>query len=363
MASSLMERMLKTAKKHAPESEVLSKTKLLDKEVIASTGIPLLNIAWSGRPDGGIHSGSKQLVGESRTFKTMFGLVDVKAYLDKYEDAVCIFGDSEFGANQKYWDAMGIDMSRVIHVPITTVEQMQIVFMQMLADTARGEHVIFFIDSISQLPSSKEVNDAIKGDDKQDMTRARALNSFWRTVTIQLNLKNLLMVWINSFYDEIGNEYAEPNLKGGKQGFLSCDLIWFITRSQVKNDTTKELLGWNFNIGIMKGRFVKEKSKLPVTVLYNGGIDQWSGLLEIARALGYVDMPTSGWYQRTAKGGFKQENEKKLRKGDLNGDFWLPLLENPQFCDDIHDMYGVSTGAVMPADMLERLDNVIKSSE
>ncbi|EHT1484491.1 hypothetical protein KXE51_003471 [Salmonella enterica] len=363
MASSLMERMLKTAKKHSPEAEVLSKTTLLDKQVIASTGIPLLNIAWTGRPDGGIHSGSKQLVGDSRTFKTMFGLVDVKAYLDKHEDAICVFGDSEFGANQKYWDAIGIDMNRVVHVPIVSVENMQIVFMQMLNDAQRGEHIIFFIDSISQLPSTKEVNDAIKGEDKQDMTRARALNSFWRTVTVQLNMKNLLMVWINSYYDEIGNEYAEPNLKGGKQGFLSCDLIWFITRRQVKEDGDKEIRGWQFVINIMKGRHVKEKAKFPVTVLYEGGIDKWSGLLEIARALGYVELVSGSWYQRTAKGGFNQEKETKLRKSQLGDDFWYPLLENPQFCDDIHSMYGISTGPVMPADMLEKFDDVIKTTE
>lgn len=357
MASSLMERMLKTAQKHSPDAELLHKTKLLDKEVIASTGIPLLNMAWSGRPDGGIMAGSKMLVGDSRTFKTMFGLVDVKAYLDKYPDAICIFGDSEFGANQKYWDSVGIDMSRVLHVPITSVEQMQIVFMQQLDQVQRGEHVIFFVDSISQLPSTKEVNDAIKGEDKQDLTRARALNSFWRTVTIQLNLKNLLMVWINSYYDDIGNQYAEPNIKGGKQGFLSCDLIWFITRSQVKAD--KDLLGWSFNIGIMKGRHVKEKAKFPVTVLYDGGIDKWSGLLEVSRALGYVDMPSSGWYQRTAKGGFKAD-EKKYQKVNMGEDFWLPLLENPQFCDDIHHMFGVSTGSVMPDDALAKIDEAIK---
>lgn len=363
MASSLMDRILKTAKKNSPEAEVLSKTTLLDKTIIASTGIPLLNVAWSGRPDGGIHSGSKQLVGDSRTFKTMFGLVDVKAYLDKYEDAICVFGDSEFGANQKYWDAMGIDMNRVIHVPITSVEQMQITFMQMLDDTQRGEHIIFFIDSISQLPSTKEVKDAIKGEDKQDMTRARALNSFWRTVTIQLNLKNLLMVWINSYYDEIGNEYAEPNLKGGKQGFLSCDLIWFITRRQVKNDGDKEIRGWEFVINIMKGRQVKEKAKFPVTVLYAGGIDRWSGMLEIARALGYVELVSGAWYQRTAKGGFDQEKETKLRKSQLGDEFWYPILENPTFCDEVYKMYGISTGSVMPSDVLEQMDHVIETSE
>ncbi|AVO22884.1 DNA repair protein [Erwinia phage vB_EamM-Bue1] len=357
--ASLMERMLKTAKKHSPLAEELGLTKILDKEVITSTGIPLLNIANSGRVDGGIIPGAKQLVGDSRTFKTMFGLVDVKAYLDKFPDAICIFLDSEFGANQKYWVAMGIDMSRVVHVPLTSVENMQIVVMQQLNELERGDHVIFFIDSISQLPSSKEVNDAIKGEDKQDMTRARALNSFWRTVTIQLNLKNLPMVWINSYYDEIGNQYAEPNLKGGKQGFLSADNIWFITRSQVKKDA--DLMGWNFNIKIMKGRFVKEQSKFPVTVLYEGGIDKWSGLLEISRALGYVDMPSSGWYQRSKKGGFGPD-EKKYQKTQMGEDFWLPLLENPDFCDDIAAMYGVSTGTVMKPGEQDLVDNAQKDS-
>lgn len=354
--ASLMERMLKTAQKHNPEAEVLDKSKALDAKIIATSSIPAINIAWSGRAEGGLISGIKQLVGDSRTFKTMFGLVDVKAYFDAYPDALCIFADSEGGANKAYWDAAGIDMSRVLYTPIKNVEQTKIVLLQMLADIKKGDHVIIFIDSVSQLPSTKEVADALAGKDTQDMTRARALNSFWRVMTPEINEKELLCVWINSFYDEIGNDYAEPNLKGGKQGFLSSNLIWFITRSQVKED--KELLGWNFNIGIMKGRHVKEKAKIPITVLYDGGIDQWSGLLEIARALGYVELVSGSWYQRTAKGGFNQAEEPKLRKKQLDGEFWYPLLENPQFCDDIHKMYGVSTGEVMPKEVLEKLESV-----
>lgn len=357
--ASLMERMLKTAQKHNPDAEVLDKTTALDAKILAPTPIPAINIAWSGRAEGGLISGIKQLVGDSRTFKTMFGLVDVKAYMDKFEDAICIFGDSEGGANKDYWTSMGIDMSRVLYVPIENVEQTKIQIMQILAETKKGDHVIIFIDSVSQLPSTKEVNDALAGKDTQDMTRARALNSFWRVLTPELKSKELICVWINSYYDEIGNEYAEPNLKGGKQGFLSSNLIWFITRSQVKED--KELLGWNFNIKIMKGRHVKEKAVIPITVLYDGGIDRWSGLLEIARTLGYVDLVSGSWYQRTAKGGFNQDQEPKMRKKQLDEEFWLPLLENPEFCDDIHKLYGMSTGEVMPKEMVEKLENAQKA--
>lgn len=356
--ASLAERMLKVAKKNNASSEMLDKTDALEAKIVSSTKIPAINVAWSGKPDGGLISGIKQLVGDSRTFKTMFGLVDVKSYMDTYLDAICIFADSEKGANAAYWESMGIDMSRVIYVPIENVEQTKIQILQILQEVGVGDHVIIFIDSISQLPSTKEVKDAMEGKDTQDMTRARALNSFWRVITMEINRKNLVLVWINSYYDEIGNEYAEPNLKGGKQGFLSSNLIWFITRSQEKKD--KELLGWNFNITIMKGRHVKEKAKIPITVLYEGGIDQWSGLLDMARVLGYVDMPSSGWYQRTAKGGFGPE-EKKYQKKQMGGDFWYPLLENPKFCDDVHKLYGVSTGSVMPDDLQEQISNVAKT--
>lgn len=363
MASSLMERMLKTAKKLDPNAEVLSKTDALKPEIICSTGIPILNLAWSGRIDGGLISGIKQLVGDSRTFKTMFGLVDVKAYMDKFPDAICIFADSEGGANENYWTSMGIDMDRVLYLPIENVEQTKIKLTQLLNDAAKGDHIIVFIDSISQLPSTKEVDDAIAGKDTQDMTRARALNSFWRVITPLVTEKKLVLVWINSYYDEIGNQYAEPNIKGGKQGFLSSNQLWFITRAQVKEDGDKDIRGWRFTVNIMKGRFVREKAKFPVTVLYEGGIDRWSGMLEIARMLGYVDLVSGKYYQRTAKGGFNQDTEKKLFKSQLDDDFWYPLLENPHFVDDVNEMFGISKGSVMPADMLEKFDDVIKTTE
>lgn len=352
--ATLAERILKTARKTIPEAELLSKTDLLDKQVVANIGIPILNIAWSGRPDGGLIPGVKMVVGDSRTFKTFFCLLEVKAYLNKYDDAVCVFGDSEFGANQKYWDQAGIDMSRVIHVPLTNVEKMQISMMQILDETKRGEHVIFFIDSISQLPSSKELKDAIDGKDTTDMTRARALNSYWRTVMTQINLKNLIMVWINSYYDELGNQYAEKNIKGGKQGFLSSDAIWFITRSQEK--IGDQFAGWSFNINIMKSRFVKEKSKFSLVVLYDGGVDEFSGLLEIARALGYVDMVSNGWYQRTTKGGFSPD-EKKYQKSGMDADFWYPLLENPKFCDEVYATFSSADGvSILKPETLARLE-------
>lgn len=345
MAKKLSTAMAKLLKAGAKDDNiaVLSESKMMDKGVICSTGVPVIDLAWSGALNGGIIPGIKMLVGDSRTFKTNFGLLDVKAYLTKYPDAVCIFGDSELGANTKYWDAFGIDMDRVIHVPLLNVEQMTKRISQLVDALDENDKCIIFIDSVSQLPSKKEAEDALGEKETQDMTRARALNSFWRVITPMVNVRHFPVVWINSYYDSIGDPYAEKNIKGGKQGFLSSDTVWYISRSQDKDKSTKELLGWVFKVNIMKGRFCKEKSVLPVTVHYDGGIDRWSGLLEIFRAAGIIDMVSNGWYQinETVTG---IKGDKKRQKKDMDDDFWGMLLETPEVNDIVTDMFTLSAG-------------------
>ena len=83
-----------------------------------------------------------------------------------------------------------------------------------------------------------------------------------------------------------------------------------------------------------KSRFVKEKTKIPISVNWNGGINTYSGLLECAMELGVVESPSNGWYQRVGE-------MTKLRKKDLDGSFWTPILEDPEFQKLIRDKYEV----------------------
>lgn len=357
MSAQSMMAMLAKANAKDPLCSVLSESNLLDKNIVADTGIPLINATWSGKVDGGIIPGINMLVGESRTFKTNFGLLDVASFLRAIPDGICLFYDSEGGANERYWNAFGIDTTRVQHRGIKTVEDLTVKMTQDLElfnDPAFNGKIIIFIDSVSQLPSNKEVNDAIKGDEKQDMTRARALNSMWRIVTPMINFSNHVCVWINSFYDTIGNEYAEKNIKGGKQGFLSSDTVRFISRRKVQDDKAKKssdverrVIGFDFVVNIMKGRFAKDAAKMPVTVLFDGGIYKWSGLFEICKHLGFIT--GSGWYEVHESAGFTIG--KKIQKKDMDDDFWMSMMEQPAVIDAINEYYSVSNGPLI--DQLE----------
>jgi RecA/RadA recombinase len=276
----------------------MTASNLGDKRVICQTAVPILNVMFGGDLDGGLTAGVTQVIGDSRTFKTNICVEACAAFLDSFDDSVIVFFDCEFGGMKAFKKRLRPDqLDRVIHVPFEDLEDLKFQMTKMLEDIKEGEHVVFFIDSISQVASKKEVENAIKSNEAADLTRAREMNSFFRIITPKLNIKNIPCLAINSFYEDTSSNYAEVIVKGGKQNFLSSDSIWFVTRSQDKDDNTKELLGWNFNYSMMKSRFCKEKAKMTIHVTYEGGIDPLSSIVELSREAGFLDMPTSGYYQ------------------------------------------------------------------
>jgi len=344
--SDLMKRMLAVTKKDGRVT-TLDESQYADKSVVASTDVPMLNVAMSSKVDGGLIPGLTMVVGESRTFKSNFCVKAMAAYLRKFQDAIAIFADCEFGAAKKLFTKYGIDPKRVIHMPFEDVEEMKIKLTKSINAIEEGDHVFIMVDSVSQVASRKESEDAENEKVTQDMTRARALNSFWRIITPKLTLRGIPMFAINSFYEDIGNKYADPIIKGGKQGFLSCDQVWFISRRQIKDEASKALQGWDFVINIMKGRFVKEKAKIVITVLFDGGISRCSGLLEIARLGGFVEMYAGSRYRRTALCGFKSDPGLFKKEIADNWEWWEPVVENPAFAAYVERFYGINESMVM----------------
>src|SRR6056300_705553 len=186
------------------DSDILKDSKFFTKKDMIPTYIPAINLALSGRLDGGLTPGLTMWAGPSKHFKTAFSLLMAKSYLDKYEDAALLFYDSEFGTPQSYFDSFGIDVSRVLHTPITDVEQLKFDIMKQLEGIERGDRVMIIIDSIGILASKKEVDHALDGKSVADMSRAKQIKSLFRMVTPHLTIKDIPMVVVNHTYMEQG---------------------------------------------------------------------------------------------------------------------------------------------------------------
>lgn len=128
--------------------------------------------------------------------------------------------------------------------------------------------------------------------------------------------------------------------------YYGADNIWVIGRQQEKDGT--EINGYHFVINVEKSRFIKEKSKIPITLTYENGINKWSGLLDLALEGGYIIKPKVGWYNRVDK----ETGEilgKSMRAGDFvdNTVFWLTILKETDLADYIENKYVLTMGEIM----------------
>ena len=321
------------------------------------TDVPMVNVALSGSIDGGITPGITVLAGPSKHFKTSFALLMASAYLQAKPESVVLFYDSEFGSPQTYFEQFGIDPERVLHTPITNIEELKFDLVAQLEELDRNDDVIVVIDSIGNLASKKELDDALNEKAVADMSRAKALKGLFRIITPYLAMKNIPLLAVNHTYKEIG--LFPRDIVGGGTGIMySSDNVWIIGRQQEKQG--QEGVGYNFIVNVEKSRYVKEKSKIPIGVSWEGGVQKYSGLLEVALIGGYVDKPSNGWYQRVDLTTGEVIGSKLRLKDTMTADFWEPILETTDFPEFLKKTYkiGYNAPTIVNSEELEALQTV-----
>jgi len=338
---SIMDKLKKNTK--VDYTSILADSKFFNDKDLVPTNVPMINVALSGSMDGGLTPGLTVLAGPSKHFKTSFALIMASAYLKKYKDSVLLFYDSEFGSPQAYFENFGIDTNRVLHTPITNVEELKFDMISQLEGLDRNDKVVIVIDSIGNLASKKELDDAINEKSVADMSRAKALKGLFRMVTPYLNMKDIPLLAVNHTYQEIGL-FPKAVVSGGTGIYYSADNIWILGRQQDKVGT--EIKGYHFVINVEKSRFVKEKSKIPISVSWDGGVQEWSGLLDVALTGNYVAKPSNGWYCRVDKTTGELMEPKVREKETLSEGFWKPIIEDTDFKQYLTNKYSILNNQV-----------------
>ena len=350
---SLLEKLKKNST--IKDSSVLSKSKFFNEKDMVTTAVPMVNVALSGSLDGGLTPGLTMWAGPSKHFKTAFSLLMSKSYMEKYPDSILLFYDSEFGTPKKYFETFDIDMDRVLHTPLTDIEQLKFDIMQQLQELNRGDKLIIVLDSIGNLASKKEVDDALDGKSVADMSRAKQVKSLFRMVTPHLTMKDIPMIVVNHTYKEIGM-FPKDIVGGGTGSYYSADNIFILGRQQEKTGT--EITGYNFIINVEKSRFVRERSKIPISVSFEGGIHKYSGLMDLAIEGNFVVKPSNGWYAKVDLETGEVGDKKRLADTDT-ADFWEPLLNNEKFKQFIKRKYEITYGTIMgQTPVLEEVEEV-----
>ena len=310
---SIMDKLQKNSK--IKESSILADSKFFTEKDMVTTDVPIINVALSGSVDGGLAPGLK-----------------------RHKDAVLLFYDSEFGSPQAYFEQYNIDTSRVLHTPIANVEELKFDLIGQLENIERKDKVVIMIDSVGNLASKKELEDAINEKSVADMSRAKALKGLFRMTTPYLNMRDIPLIAVNHTYMEIGL-FPKAVVSGGTGIYYSADNIWIIGRQQDKQGT--EIKGYHFVINVEKSRYVKEKSKIPISVSWDGGVQSYSGLLDVAIAGNYAAKPSNGWYCRVDRDTGELVDPKVREKDTLDPGFWKPIFDETDFKSYIKSKFAI----------------------
>ena len=328
---SLKEKLL--AKTTIAETASLAQSKVFELKDCIITDTPALNIALSGEITGGMGPGILQIAGESRMFKSKFALEISDHFVKKFPEGIVLVYDSEFGTPESYYNGLIVD--NYIHSPVVDLEQLKIDIVNQIAEvsTEEKDKLLIIVDSLGNLESVKQHDDALKGKVVTDMTRAKVIRSLFRLVGPRIALKDIYMIVINHSYKQM-DQYLPDKVSGGGGTIYNSNGIWMITSEKEKDKAKKNTIGFEFKIKIEKSRFVLQEKRIPITVRFDSGIYQWSGLLELAIESGHIVRPTLQKYA------FKGELETLYKIDEIEGnDKFFEKLLKTDFPKWIKDHY------------------------
>ena len=254
------------------------------------TGSYSFNALLSGSIYGGLPGNRiTAIAGEAATGKTFFALGIIKHFLDKDKNSGVIFFESENAVSKEMIENRGVDSTRVVVAPVSTVQEFRSQSIKILDKYLEQEEkdrqpLMFVLDSLGMLSTTKEMEDTAEGKETRDMTRAQIVKSTFRVLTLKLGQANVPLLMTNHTYDVIGSMFPQKEMGGGSGLKYAASTIIYLGKRKEKLGT--EIIGNIIHCKIYKSRITKENAKVDVKLTYKHGLDKHYGLLELGEEAG-----------------------------------------------------------------------------
>ena len=262
-----------------------------DCDSFIDTGSYIFNALLSGSIYGGLPANKiTALAGESSTGKTFFALSMVRYFLEQNPTGEVIYFESESAITKGMMKERNIDTSRIGLVPVTTVQEfrtqsIKIVDEYMKVKKEDRPPLMFVLDSLGMLSTTKELEDATAGKETRDMTRAQITKSIFRLLTLKLGTAGIPLIVTNHTYDVVGSYVPMKEMGGGSGLKYAASTIIYLSKSKEKDGT--EVVGNIVKCKAFKSRFTKENSMVETRLFYDyRGLDKYYGLLELGEKYG-----------------------------------------------------------------------------
>ena len=261
-----------------------------------STWVDTGSYAFNALLSGSIYNGMPgnritAIAGEAATGKTFFALGICKNFLEKNKNAGVVLFESENAVSKEMVESRGVDSKRLIIVPVSTVQEFRTQSIRILdkyleQDEKNRQPLMFVLDSLGMLSTTKEMTDTAQGKETRDMTRSQIVKSAFRVLTLKLGKANVPMIMTNHTYDVIGSMFPQKEMGGGSGLKYAASSIIYLGKRKEKIGT--EVVGNIIHCKNYKSRLTRENTLVDVKLTYSKGLDRYYGLLDIAEKGGII---------------------------------------------------------------------------
>ena len=315
------------------------------------TGSYILNALLSGSIFGGVSDNKiTAFAGESAVGKSFFVLGIVRAFLDKNPTAIVVYYDTEAAVTKKMMSERGIDVERVIIAEPDTIQKFKTHALKLIEayeKTPEGDRpkMMFVLDSLGMLSTSKEMEDSLDGKDTRDMTKSQVIKAAFRVLTLKLAKVKVPMLVTNHVYEVVGSYVPTKEISGGSGLKFAASTIAMLSKKKEK-DGDGDVIGNQIKIKMYKSRLSKENQDATVLLTYSKGLDRYFGLLDLAEKYEIIKKVSTR---------YELPNGKKVFGKEINTNpelyFTEDILQQLEVCAKKEFSYGVSEE--VPSDIPE----------
>lgn len=309
-----------------------------DPKVWIHTNNYALNYFISKRFDRGVPLGQVTvLAGESGAGKSFVAANVMRNALEQGIPVVVF--DTENGLTKEWLEAAGIDVDKheglFIRSQVALIDDLAKAVSEIMKDLKASykgvdpderPKLLIVVDSLSMLLTRTDVNQFESGDvSKGDMGRqAKANKAFIKSCVVQFAEWDIGLLATNHTYASQDMFDPDDKISGGQGPIYAASIVVAMKKLKLKEDEdgnkVTEVKGIRSKIKVMKSRYTKPFEAVEIKIPYNGGIDEFSGLVDLfenmelltrdGNRLKYVSM--DGTEFKLFRKQFNQEEGKEL---------------------------------------------------
>jgi recombination protein RecA len=253
------------------------------------TGNAMLDVAISNRPYGGLPVGRIiEFTGLEQTGKSLICAHALAETQKKGGIAVLI--DTEMAVNYEFYDAIGLDTTKLLYVSVDTVEaifETIETIIEKVRVSDKDRLVTIVVDSIAAASTKTEM-EADYDKDGYATAKAIIMSKALRKITTMIGEQKICLIMTNQLRQKLNAPaFSDPwTTPGGKAlGFHSSVRIRLTKMGNITigKDKDKRIIGIYVRAQVIKNRMGPPLRSTEMSVYFDRGIDNYGSWLDVLK--------------------------------------------------------------------------------